>query len=86
MDADVDAARAGVLEHVGRRFLKDPVGGEIERRRQRLRLTVDAGIDLEAGRAQFLDEAGQLANPGLGAPIGGGAIRAAGRRAAGSAR
>src|SRR5207248_5467422 len=75
--ADVDAARAGVLQNVGRRFLKDPVGGEIECRRQRLRLTVDTSIDLEAGRAQFLNEAGQLANPRLRAAIRGGAISAA---------
>src|SRR5438309_8388804 len=74
VDADVDAACAGVLEHVGRRFLKDPVGGEIERRWQRLRLAVDAGIDLEPGGRKLLDEAGQLANPGLRAAIRAGAI------------
>src|SRR6266851_6898942 len=67
--ADVDAACAGVLEDVGRRLLKDAIGGEIEGRRQRRRFTLDASVDLEPGGTQLLDEAGQLANPGLRAAI-----------------
>src|SRR5260370_21840805 len=67
--ADVDAACAGVLEDVGRRLLKDAIGGEIERGRQRRRFTLDASVDLEPGGTQLLDEGGQLANPGLRAAI-----------------
>jgi len=45
--------------------------------RKRRRFTLDASVDLEPGGTQLLDEAGQLANPGLRAAIWSASITAA---------
>ena len=45
-----------VLERVRQRLLHDPVGGEIDRRRQRPRRSLDSSATVEAGRAHLLDE------------------------------
>ena len=42
---------AGVLERVGQRLLDDAVGGEVDARRQRPRLALDAQLDREPGGA-----------------------------------
>src|SRR5437764_2446662 len=74
---DVDAAGAGVLEHVGGCLLHDSIGRQVDPRRQRPRLALHSRIDLEPRGAQLLDQARQLTDAGLWAAIGGGAVASA---------
>src|ERR1700730_4749824 len=71
---DVDAPGARVFEDVGRGFLHDPVGGQVDGGWTRTRFAIHAGVDLESGGAQSLDQAAQLADAGLRAAIGCGSV------------
>ena len=62
--------RSGVLESVRQRLLHDPVGGQLDCRRQRSRRALDLERDLEAGRANLVDEAVELVEAGLGLVFG----------------
>ena len=50
-------ARLGVAEHVGQRFLDDPVGGQVDRGGQRPRVAVDVQLDPQAGGLGRVDAA-----------------------------
>ena len=52
--------RSRVLEGVGQRLLHDPVGREIDTRRQRQRLAGDRHVDLEPGGAHLLHQPREL--------------------------
>ena len=67
-DVDVRVARVRVLERVGQALLDDPVGGEVERARQRDGLAVDVQPHRQAGAAEpRRAAASRLSRPGWGA-------------------
>ena len=48
---DIDARRRGMLERVRQRLLHDPVRRQLDRRRQRANVALDAYLDCEIGVA-----------------------------------
>jgi hypothetical protein len=55
-DDHVRARAAGVLADVRQRLLHDAVGGEVDAGRQRPPLALDGEVDVQAGRADLLDQ------------------------------
>ena len=69
-EADGRRGAGRVLADVGERLLQDPVGGQVERGRQRSRIAVGPQLDRDAGRARVLDQRRQLRQPRLRAVLG----------------
>lgn len=59
-------AGAGVLERVGQAFLDDPVGRQVDRRRERERLAIDVQLDGQAGPADLVQQGAEGVEAGLG--------------------
>src|SRR5439155_3287562 len=64
-DDDRRLRAPGVLERVRERLLHDPVGGEVDSRRQRCLLTLDPQLDRQARLAHLLDQRAERAEPRL---------------------
>src|SRR5690349_24935480 len=62
----VGVAGAGVLERVGQALLNDPVGRQVDRRRERERLAVDVQPDGQAGPADLVQQGAEGVEAGLG--------------------
>jgi hypothetical protein len=58
-DADERARGIRVAQHVGQRFLNDPIGGAADRARDGRPLDRDLRVGAEAGGASVLDQSGQ---------------------------
>jgi hypothetical protein len=65
-DGHVGAAGAGVLERVGQAFLDDPVGRQVDRRREREGLAVDVQPDGQAGPADLFQQCAEGVEARLG--------------------
>lgn len=55
-----------MLEGVGECLLHDPVGGQIERGRERRAVARDLHLDIQAGGAQAIGQPRQLSDAGCG--------------------
>ena len=77
---------AGVLEGVGQRLLDHPVGGHLERARQRPRLALDRQLDRQPSLPGLRDQLGELGEVRLRRELVGLVRRGGGSRAAGAAR
>ena len=64
-DTDLRGGLPGVLEHVGQRFLHDPVGRDIHGRGQPRWITVDDQQHRQPSRAHSLGQRGQVGNARL---------------------
>jgi hypothetical protein len=58
--------RPAVLERVGQRLLDDPVRGQLHPGRERAPQAVHREGDVQAGRADLVDERGDVGEAGLG--------------------
>ena len=65
-DRHVGLAGVRVLERVGQALLDDPVGGQVDRARERVRLAVDVQAHRQAGAADLVHQRVEVAEPRLG--------------------
>ena len=59
-EKDPGARGAGVLEGIRQRLLHDPVGGEVDARRQFSRFAFDGHLDRQSGSSHLLDQPVEL--------------------------
>ena len=66
-DGDVGLAGMRVLERVGEPLLHDPIGGEVDRAREREGLALHVKLDWEAGAAELVEQRVEAVEARLGA-------------------
>src|SRR5207237_6742494 len=69
-DEHLGVLRARVLERVRESFLDEPVGGEVDARRELLRIALDPQVDGKPGLARVLDELFEVGEARLGSESG----------------